>query len=145
LLEDFIYLFIIYFYLTPRLWASRSRGFEGLYCLHLQGQGSPRTNGLTLKMKAVRSFETSGITLPTTRFHSHKAWMFICTTVRTCTFCGVRSCECDNLCFGRKACFYQGAWHHVLSVTGTPRHGACSGFGWRRRLPAMEGSCEYIQ
>ena len=72
----------VFFNLTPRLWASSCRRFEGSYCLHLRGQGSPRTNCLTLKMKAVRSFETSGITLPTTRLHTHKTWMFSCTTVR---------------------------------------------------------------
>jgi hypothetical protein len=27
----------------------------------------------------------------------------------------------------------------------SPRHGASSGFGWRRRLPDMEGTCEYIE
>jgi len=64
---------------------------------------------------------------------------------QTCTFYGVRSCECDTLWFGRKTCFYQAAWHHVLSVTGTPLHGACFGFGWRRRPPGMEDSCEYIE
>jgi len=124
--------------LTPRLWPSSCRRFEGSYCFHLQGQGSPRTYCLSLKAKAGRSFEISGIILPATRLHAHKAWMFSCTTetFRTCTSYGVRSCECDTFWFGRKACFYQAGWHHVLSVTGTPRHGACFGFGWRRRKVA---------
>jgi hypothetical protein len=27
----------------------------------------------------------------------------------------------------------------------SPRHGASSGCGWRRRPPGMGGSCEYIE
>jgi hypothetical protein len=32
----------------------------------------------------------------------------------------------------------------MLSGSLSPRHGASSGSGWRRRPPDMEGSCEYI-
>jgi hypothetical protein len=33
----------------------------------------------------------------------------------------------------------------MLSGSLSPRHGASSGCGWRRRPPDMEGSCEYIE
>jgi hypothetical protein len=124
--------------LTPRLWASSCRCFEGSYRHHLQGQDSPRTYCLTLKAKAGRSFEISGIILPTTRLHAHKAWMFSC-TIRPFKLARLMGLGLVSVTlFGlveRRAFFYQAAWH-VLSVTGTPRHGACFGFGWRRRKVA---------
>jgi hypothetical protein len=108
LLEDSIFFGGGGWNLTPRLWASSCRRFVDSYCLRLQGQCSPRTSCLTLKVKAVRSFETSGITLQNDTA-SHPKGLDVqpnhCETFQTCTFYGVRSCECDTLWFGRKACF----------------------------------------
>jgi hypothetical protein len=36
-------------------------------------------------------------------------------------------------------------WFHIKSGLLSPRHGASSGWGWRRRPPGVEGSCEYIE
>jgi len=33
----------------------------------------------------------------------------------------------------------------MLSGFLSSRHGASSGFGWKRRSPDMEDSCEYIE
>jgi hypothetical protein len=32
--------------------------------------------------------------------------------------------------------------YSMLGGSLSPRHGAASGYGWRRRPPGMEGSCE---
>jgi len=33
----------------------------------------------------------------------------------------------------------------MVCGTPSPRYGASSGCGWRRRPPDMDGSCKYIQ
>ena len=54
-------------------WTGLSQRFEGSYCLQLHGQaaqGLDCLDSLTMKLKTVRSFETSETTRPMTQRHS---------------------------------------------------------------------------